>query len=103
METFYERFERLLKAKKATKAAIAAASGMSSNGMVTWGVTGSLPRSDVAIKMARFLGVSVEYLILGDLPGIDTANETAYKVASLSSNKQRIIMAVASALEGMEV
>lgn len=101
-ESFYQRLERLLKDKGIAKATIAQASGISSNGMITWAATGVLPRADTAITMARMLGVSVEYLILGELPGIDTQNDTAYRVATLTGNKQKIIDAVAGALEEMD-
>ena len=72
--------------------------GISSNGISTWKTTGTIPRADIAIKIARFLNVSVEYLITGELTGIEKKDSLAYTVAALSENKRRVVQAVVDSL-----
>lgn len=98
-EMFYERLERLLKDKDIQQKELAEYCGISSNGISTWKVTGTIPRADVAIKMAECLGVSVEYLITGQISSIDIKDELAYSVATLPENKRRVIKAVIDSLE----
>lgn len=101
METFNERFERLVKSAHLQKKDIAEKAGVSANGISTWKITGTIPRADIAIRIAQILNVSVEYLIIGELPTIDNKNSLAYKVAALSEDNQKIIAAVVSALESL--
>lgn len=101
-ETYFMRLERLLKDKGYQKKDLAQAIGISQSGISTWSVSGSIPRADIAIQIARFLNVSVEYLILGEIEKLDPKIENiAYKVAKLPLNKQKIIEAVCSALESL--
>jgi transcriptional regulator with XRE-family HTH domain len=98
-ELFYERLERLLKEKGFQQKDLAESCGISSNGISTWKVTGAIPRADIAIKMAKFLDVSTEYLITGELSGIDKKDDLAYTVAALSENKRHVVKAVIESLE----
>ncbi len=99
-ESFNERFERLLEEKNLQKKDIALKVGISPNGISTWKITGTIPRADVAIKIAKELNVSVEYLITGELPGLNTQeNPLAYQVAKLSADKQKVVKALIDALE----
>ena len=99
MESFYRRLERLLKDKGISKKDLAEKCGISNNGISTWGVTGAVPRADVAVKIAGILGVSTEYLITGKIPEIDTKDELAYSVSRLSPEKRRVIQVVVDALD----
>ena len=101
METFYERLERLAQSAHLQQKDIAEQAGISANGISTWKITGTIPRADIAIRLAQILNVSVEYLITGELPAIDNKDSLAYKVATLSDDKQKIIAAVMSALESL--
>lgn len=99
-ESFNERFERLLEEKNLQKKDIALKVGISPNGISTWKITGTIPRADVAIKIAKELNVSVEYLITGELSGLNTKENTlAYQVAKLSADKQKVVKALVDALE----
>lgn len=99
-ESFIDRLERLLEEKNFQKKDLAEAVGISRTGISTWRVSGALPRADIAIKIARFLNVSVEYLILGDINELDKRNDSiAYEVAKLSPKKQKIVSALVSALK----
>lgn len=97
-ELFYERLERLIKDRGIQQKELADGCGISSNGISTWKVTGSIPRADVAIKIAKYLDVSVEYLITGEFPGIDDNDELAYAVSRLSDKKRRVVQAVIDSL-----
>lgn len=98
-ETFNERFEKLLSVNKIQKKEIAEKIGFSQTGITTWKVTGTIPRADIAIKIAHILGVTVEYLILGELESLQDKNNLPYRVAALSHEKQKIVKALVDALE----
>ena len=97
-ETFNDRLERLLADKKMQKKELAEKIGVSQNGISTWKATGVIPRADIAIKIAKELDVSVEYLVTGELSEVKN-NRLALQIASLSEDKQKIIKALADALE----
>ncbi len=99
-ESFIDRLERLLEERDFQKKDLAEAVGISRTGISTWRVSGALPRADIAIKIARFLNVSVEYLVFGDINELDKMNDSiAYEVAKLSPQKQKIVSALVSALK----
>ena len=100
-ESFNERLERLLKQNNLQKKDIAEKCGISQNGISTWKATGTIPRADIAVKIANCLNVTTEYLVTGELPELDNTkkNELAYQVASLSAEKQKLVKALVDALE----
>ena len=98
-ETFIERLERLLEDKGLQQKDLAEKVGISSNGISTWKITGTLPRADVAVKIGRILDVTVEYLITGCIPNIDETHKLAYTVAMLPEKKRRIVQAVVDSLD----
>ena len=98
-EAFIERLERLLEDKGLQQKDLAEKVGISSNGISTWKITGTLPRADVAVKIARILDVTVEYLITGNIPHIDETDELAYVVSKLCTKKRSIVQAVIDALD----
>jgi transcriptional regulator with XRE-family HTH domain len=96
-ETFIERFERLCNSKGILKSEIAHSCGISQNGISTWKVTGTIPRADVAVRLADCLGVTVEYLITGKMKNIDDMLE--YRIAALPEKKRRLIRALVDELD----
>jgi len=66
MELFAERLERLIKEKKLTQIAVADSVGIRRPTISDWKKNGSYPTADVAVKIAKLLNVSVEYLITGE-------------------------------------
>ena len=54
-ESFNERLERLLKQNNLQKKDIAEKCGISQNGISTWKATGTIPRADIAVKIAKCL------------------------------------------------
>lgn len=100
-ETFNDRLERLLLDHNMQKKELAKIIGLSNNSLSTWKALGTIPRADVAIKIARAFNVSTEYLITGKMPDVDVTSELAYRVARLPRDKQRVVQALVEALEAL--
>lgn len=66
MELFAERLERLIKERKLTQVAVADSVGIRRPTISDWKKNGSYPTADVAVKIAKLLNVSVEYLVTGE-------------------------------------
>lgn len=64
---FFDRIEELLKKQKKTQKEFAEYVGFSApQAYITQRTRKSLPRVDMAVKMAEFLNTSVEYLVTGE-------------------------------------
>lgn len=66
MEGFAERFLYELDCKGCTFKEIADFLGIGASTVKSWVYKGSIPAADTALKVARFLNVSLEYLITGE-------------------------------------
>jgi transcriptional regulator with XRE-family HTH domain len=62
---FIERLETLLKEKGVSQKSLAEYIGIRNPSISEWKKEGTIPRADIAIKIAEYLNVSVEYLITG--------------------------------------
>ena len=60
------------------------------------------PRADIAVKIAAALGVTVEYLITGELPEIDKTDKLAYDVSMLPEKKRHVVQAVIDSLSAFD-
>ncbi|MBR6081195.1 MAG: helix-turn-helix transcriptional regulator [Treponema sp.] len=82
MELFAERLERLIKEKKLTQIVVADTVGIRRPTISDWKKNGSYPTADVAVKIAKLLEVSVEYLITGkeDNPYIEENKNLKEKI-----------------------
>lgn len=67
----YEIFEKLLKEKGLRAADVTRATGIKSPVFSEWKKGKSKPNTEKMIKIAKFLGVSVEYLTTGMEPAVD--------------------------------
>ena len=65
METFWERIELLLKKQGFSQKELGEAVSVSGASITGW-KNGSIPRADIALKIANYLNVSVEWLITGE-------------------------------------
>jgi len=63
--TFWERLTGLMKSFKINQKDLSTISGVAQPSISGW-KNGSLPKADTAIRIARYFGVSVEYLIEGE-------------------------------------
>ena len=72
--TFFERCESIAKQKNISLNELGRQVGVSGAAINGW-KNGSFPKVDVALKVAKVLGVSVEYLVTGD---VLSAEETEF-------------------------
>lgn len=61
---FWNTLTELLELKKMTGAEICAVAGLNKSAFTNW-KNGTIPRADDALKIAQYLGVSVDYLLTG--------------------------------------
>lgn len=87
----YEIFEALLKEKGLKSADVCRATGIKSPVFSEWKKGKSTPKQDKMIKIAKFLGVSVEYLMTGE--------ETEREEKSLTPRDEKDIRAILSNTE----
>lgn len=67
---FIERVEKLLSEQGKTRKDIAESLGFTYQNFTDW-KRRNPPSTEICLKIAKYLGVSVEYLILGEESGID--------------------------------
>lgn len=63
-----DRIDTLLKNRNQKRQALADYAGISVQAFTNWSSRGNFPPSDIALKMAEFLNISIEYLITGEKP-----------------------------------
>lgn len=63
--TFWQRLENALKEKNITASDLSKILGVTSSVVYSWKLRESIPRADIAVKVAEVLDTSVEYLING--------------------------------------
>ena len=61
-----DRIDTLLKEKNQKRQTLADYANISVQAFTNWSSRGNFPPSDIALKIAKFLNVSVEYLITGE-------------------------------------
>ena len=64
--SFFERLQKLMDEKKITQVDLAALTGLTQGAISDWKSRDVMPKADLALKIARHFGVSVEYLIEGE-------------------------------------
>lgn len=79
----YAIYEKLLNEHGFKNADVARATGISNMTLSDWKRGVSTPKQDKLIKIADFLGVSVDYLLTGEEPKVDLSVETAKLVGKL--------------------
>lgn len=81
---FYDRVKTLAKQNKTTIESVVNSAGLTINSYNSYKRHGNLPRLDEGVKIARALGVSVEYLVTGK--ETNPAAETLEKIKALLSS-----------------
>lgn len=66
MEYFIDRLEKVLKDKGISKTELAEKNGIRRPTISDWKKNGAVPSGDVCLKIAKYLGVSAEWLISGE-------------------------------------
>jgi len=90
---FQERFETLLKAKSISQKELAERIGIRRPLISEWKRNKSFPYADVAVKISKILGVSVEYMITGtDATGLSQdERELVEKFKNISKENKKIV------------
>lgn len=65
MEIFYETVNRICKEKGTTATTVLKAIGASTGNVSKW-KNGSIPNIDLALRFARYLNISLDYLVTGE-------------------------------------
>lgn len=92
MTTFFSNLEICLKQKKMNCKELGELINIKSASITGW-KNGSIPRADIACKIAKIFNVSVEWLITGEEPIIKTkGSELAELIDKLPQEYQEIIL-----------
>lgn len=70
---FWERISNILNERNIKESDFARMTELSTQNFTKW-KAGAIPRADIAVKLSKVLGVSVEYLITGIKTNIDELN-----------------------------
>ena len=65
--TFFERFELLLKTKDISRSKLAEDLQIRTALISEWKKNGNLPNAEIAIKLAEYFDISLDYLLTGKL------------------------------------
>lgn len=89
----YEIFEKLLKEKGLRAADVSRATGIKSPVFSEWKKGKSKPNTEKMIKIAKFLGVTVEYLTTGIEPDVDYlySDENSDFLIYISKNQEILL------------
>lgn len=98
-----DRIDTLIKARNLKRKAVADAVGISLQPFTSWANRGSLPSSDIAYRIAKYLNVSIEWLLTGEemeLPPRDDL-ELARRIAALPPEYRDMVMRQVEGFEGL--
>lgn len=62
---FSDNLEKLIKERKASKKELAETVGITTQAFYDWKKRNSFPSADIALKIAKYLNTTVEYLLTG--------------------------------------
>ena len=82
MSDFTDRIDSELKKKMLKRLALCESIGIAPNSIAIWLKRGTIPGGDVCLKIARYLGVGLEWLITGEEEGQE---------GSLSEEEQELL------------
>lgn len=66
MKTFIDRVEEILQKKEISKTELSEVLNIRRPTLSEWKKNGAFPSADIALKIAKYLNVSVEWLITGE-------------------------------------
>jgi len=61
-----KRIDSLLKKRKESRVQLAKAIGINPQNISAWSIRGTVPPTDISLKIADYLGTSVEWLVTGE-------------------------------------
>lgn len=88
--TIVQRIDKIRKLKNISREDITSSCKISKSSFPTWSARGTIPPADVAIKIAWYLGVSVEWLITGHDPeGLTEEDRTLLNMYHLLDGRDK--------------
>lgn len=76
---FMDRVESILKEKRLTQKELAEDLGLRRPTLSDWKKNGAVPAADICLRIAEYLGVSVEWLVTGKESSLTTEEKTLLK------------------------
>ncbi len=98
---FWARLDNLIEFKNLTRKEVAAQANFSYSSFTNGRKRESVPAADVALRIAKVLGVSVEYLLEGELPKIKSDKDLLELVKiyrKLSTRDKSVLLTLAKKL-----
>lgn len=101
--TFFDRLKSFMDNKKLNGRELTRILGINSANYTFW-KQGSLPRADLAVRIAKEVGSSVEYLVTGESSdGLDASDtDVLEKLHSLSPESKNAVLTLLDALSKQE-
>lgn len=106
---FWERVDELLERKDINKKALAADAGFDASNITKGIKQGNIPNAETAVKIAKILNVSVEYLVTGQSKNTNTIYlsgqvlQVAEDFSNLSDKGKRIVVALIKEIQAENV
>lgn len=89
MTDFVNRIDLKLQEKNLKRAALCEDLGLSSTSITDWARRGTVPAGDICIRIADYLGVSVEWLVTGKEAALSSEERTLLKQWQVLSEEQK--------------
>ena len=86
---FMDRVESILKEKRLTQKELAEDLGLRRPTLSDWKKNGAVPAGDICIRIADYLGVSVEWLVTGKEAALSSEERTLLKQWQILSEEQK--------------
>lgn len=86
---FMDRVESILKEKRLTQKELAEDLGLRRPTLSDWKKNGAVPAGDICIRIADYLGVSVEWLVTGKEAALSSEDRTLLKQWQVLSEEQK--------------
>ena len=89
MTDFVKRIDEILLRRNLKRAALCNDLELSSTSITDWARRGTVPAGDICLKIADYLGVSVEWLISGKDRGLSTEDRTLLRQWGCLTQEQK--------------
>lgn len=86
---FMDRVESILKEKRLTQKELAEDLGLRRPTLSDWKKNGAVPAGDICLRIADYLGVSVEWLVTGKEAALSSEERTLLKQWQVLSEEQK--------------
>lgn len=74
-----DRIDNLLKKKNENRVTLAEVLGIKPQNISAWSTRGTVPAADICLRIAEYLGVSVEWLVTGKETALTSEEKTLLK------------------------